>query len=466
MAVFLSHAHHDGNSVVVLREELDRLVDQVWFDRGLTGGQVWWDEILSQLRRCKLFVLALSDSSVQSQACMAELDYVISLGRPWLAVRVDDTELVRAPEAIRRTQVIDFVSRDADSVRALAKAVLRAPAPGPLPELLSEPPPMPLSYRDRFAEIFAATLSMDQQVSLFARLKFDIENGNNEQEAFALLRSLCERDDLSWKLHQDISTVLSLETVASDARVVQDPDEPDASEDVDHSVGEPVGPPVVPDAGDAQGTVETGREVDWSVPLPPALASGEAPDQLGVFVGRAAELEQLSTRMEKLRPGRAEVVMVSGEAGIGKTELCTRFAQAAADEDAIVLYGRSDEDLGIPYQPWVEVLSHLVMHAPRHLVARNGGVELARLVPAVRHVLPDLAAPTGSDPETERYLLFGAVAELLTGASEHAPVLVVLDDLHWADKPTLMLLRHLVNVDHRGASAHSGDLPRHRRRSR
>ena len=80
------------------------------------------------------------------------------------------------------------------------------------------------------------------------------------------------------------------------------------------------------------GAVDTDSSEAWSVPLPPALASGEAPDQLGGFVGRAAELEQLSTRLEKLRPGRAEVVMVSGEAGIGKTELCSQFARAACDE--------------------------------------------------------------------------------------------------------------------------------------
>ena len=207
------------------------------------------------------------------------------------------------------------------------------------------------------------------------------------------------------------------------------------------------------------GTVETDSSESWSVPLPAAFAFGELTDQLGGFVGRADELEQLSSRLEKLRPGRAEVVMVSGEAGIGKTQLCTRFARAASEEGAIVLYGRCDEDLGVPYQPWVEVLSHLVTHAPRNLVARHGGVELARLVPAVRHVLPDLPAPTGSDPETERYLLFGAVAELLTGASQHAPVVIVLDDLHWADKPTLDVAASPRDRHHRRADPRSRDLP-------
>ena len=112
-----------------------------------------------------------------------------------------------------------------------------------------------------------------------------------------------------------------------------------------------------------------------------------------------------------------------------------------------MLYGRCDEDLGVPYQPWAQALGHLVKEAPQPIldahVERFGG-DLARLVPALRDRVPDLPSPRESDPETERYLLYAAVAGLLEGPVKQEPLLLILDDLHWADAPTLSLLRHVV----------------------
>src|SRR4029079_6181938 len=77
-------------------------------------------------------------------------------------------------------------------------------------------------------------------------------------------------------------------------------------------------------------------------------------------------------------------------------------------------------------------------------VDHHGG-ELARLLPALDRRLDDLPAPRETDPETERYLLFGAVVGLLTEMSAERPVVLLIDDLHWADKPTLELLRYVVS---------------------
>jgi predicted ATPase len=111
----------------------------------------------------------------------------------------------------------------------------------------------------------------------------------------------------------------------------------------------------------------------------------------------------------------------------------------------MVLAGRCDEDLGVPYQPFVEALRHFVDHAAllSDRLGRYGG-ELARLVPELSERVPDLSDPLRSDPETERYRLFDAVPSWLVAASLEEPVLLVLDDLQWAAKPTLLLLRHLV----------------------
>ncbi|MDQ1462516.1 MAG: hypothetical protein QOI08_4000, partial [Actinomycetota bacterium] len=178
-------------------------------------------------------------------------------------------------------------------------------------------------------------------------------------------------------------------------------------------------------------------------PLPPRLDY----DQAVRFSGREQQLETLNSALKEVRGGTSKLVLVSGEAGIGKTRLATELARGANDDGATVLYGRCDEDLGVAYQPWIESLGHLVCHAPDSLLAEyveaHGG-ELLRLVPGLQARRPEVVAPPESDPEAERYLLFGAVTALLASASALAPVVLVLDDLHWGDKPTLLLLKHLV----------------------
>jgi class 3 adenylate cyclase len=103
-------------------------------------------------------------------------------------------------------------------------------------------------------------------------------------------------------------------------------------------------------------------------PLPPRLASSVSDN----FVGRVAEYEQLASAWKSVAThGERRVMLLSGEPGIGKTTLSTRFASGVYEDGATVVYGRSDEDLGIPYQPWIELLSQLVAAAPRSCPARR-----------------------------------------------------------------------------------------------
>jgi class 3 adenylate cyclase/tetratricopeptide (TPR) repeat protein len=167
------------------------------------------------------------------------------------------------------------------------------------------------------------------------------------------------------------------------------------------------------------------------------------------YVGREAERAQLEELWGHAREGSLRLALISGEAGVGKTRLSTHLALAAHGQGATVLYGRCDEDLGVPYQPWVQALRHLVAQAPQPLlrahVERHGG-DLERLVGTLSERVPDLPSPRQSDPETERYLLYGAAVGLLEGAGEQEPVVLIVDDLHWADTPTLSLLRHVVTT--------------------
>ncbi len=171
------------------------------------------------------------------------------------------------------------------------------------------------------------------------------------------------------------------------------------------------------------------------------------------FVGRAREHDRLLSLVDEARGGRLRLALVPGEPGIGKTRLSTHAALEARGQGATLLYGRADQDLSVPYGPWVGALSHFVEHAPepvlRAHIERHGG-ELARVVPALRDRLTDMPAPRETDPDTERYMLWGAVAGLLREASSDQPIVLVLDDLHWADKPTLSLMEHMVS--------HGGDI--------
>jgi DNA-binding SARP family transcriptional activator len=172
----------------------------------------------------------------------------------------------------------------------------------------------------------------------------------------------------------------------------------------------------------------------------PAVLTGQGP-----FVGRGEELQRLSSTWQSSLSAGMRAVLIAGEPGVGKTRLAGEWSRLAYEQDAVVLYGRCDEDLGAPYQPFVEAIRSVVPCIGATRLRGLQGVEaLLPLVPGLNDVLPDLAAPTRADPDTERYALFDAVVALLDAASASAPVVLILDDLHWAAKSTLLLLRHLL----------------------
>jgi class 3 adenylate cyclase/tetratricopeptide (TPR) repeat protein len=184
-------------------------------------------------------------------------------------------------------------------------------------------------------------------------------------------------------------------------------------------------------------------EVGWeaassSVPMP-ALLTGVG----RVFVGRDAESERLKQLWKEAVAGERRVALLAGEPGVGKTRLAAELAGRVHEQGAVVLAGRCDEDLGVPFQPFVEALQHYGAHHSEPRLGRFGG-ELTRLLPELAAKVPGLPEPLRSDPETERYRLFDAVAAWLSDVSADDPVLLVLDDVHWAAKPTLLLLRHVL----------------------
>jgi class 3 adenylate cyclase/tetratricopeptide (TPR) repeat protein len=190
-----------------------------------------------------------------------------------------------------------------------------------------------------------------------------------------------------------------------------------------------------------------GVEAARLAPLPARLA---VRPPIGV-VGRRTELAVVADCVTRVGiDGGRDVVVVSGEAGIGKTTVLAEAARLAFDGGACVLLGHCEEDLATPYQLFTEALGHLVEHAPDDELAAligDEGATLAGLLPGLGRRVPGLGPPPTADADTGRYRLFAAVVELLAGVSARQPVVLVLEDLQWADRASLQLLRHVVGSD-------------------
>ena len=172
------------------------------------------------------------------------------------------------------------------------------------------------------------------------------------------------------------------------------------------------------------------------------------------YVGRVEERSALAEARVLARGGSRQVVLLSGEPGIGKTRLSSYAAHQAHAQGFAVCWGSCSEELAVPYEPWIAVCSQLVEHSPKELlhrrVERHGG-ELGRLARNLSARVPALPEPQSSDPETERYLLFSAVVGFIEEVAREVPLCVVLDDLHWADPQSVALLKHLLRALEQGA---------------
>ena len=179
------------------------------------------------------------------------------------------------------------------------------------------------------------------------------------------------------------------------------------------------------------------------LPLPPLLASLERI----ALVGREAPLARLCAALEATTgAGQRRASLIAGEPGIGKTRLAAELAFAAHTGGATVLFGRCDEDPLMPYQPFVEALRFAIANGDVETLGRwvgRRGADLTRLVPELAERLP-VGEPMRGDPDNDRARLFDAVLGFLENLSRDRPLVLVLDDLHWADKPSLLLLMHLL----------------------
>ena len=168
------------------------------------------------------------------------------------------------------------------------------------------------------------------------------------------------------------------------------------------------------------------------------------------FVGRAAQLKRLSAKLDEAFNGRGGVAMLRGEAGIGKSRTLEEFSDHAIQRGALVLRGACyDGEWQSPYRPFGEIIADYAQQAARGEVAKTIGKwagPLSRIAPSLADVLDDISQPVTLDKEEERFRLFDAVALSLGSISRRAPIVVIVDDLHWANRGTVALLTHVAHT--------------------
>jgi predicted ATPase len=165
----------------------------------------------------------------------------------------------------------------------------------------------------------------------------------------------------------------------------------------------------------------------------------------GAFVGRQQEMGSLKAALEDTISGQGRLIMLVGEPGIGKTRTAEELATLARQQGAAALWGRCPEERGAPpFWPWVQIIrSYMGEREPGTLRSQlgAGAADIAHVVSEMREVLPELPPlPPMQDPEQARFRLFDSITSFLKQASHKQPLLLVLDNLHWADPSSLRLL--------------------------
>jgi predicted ATPase/class 3 adenylate cyclase len=165
----------------------------------------------------------------------------------------------------------------------------------------------------------------------------------------------------------------------------------------------------------------------------------------GVFVGREREMDELRGALEESLSGHGKLILLVGEPGIGKTRTAEELVTFARLRKAQVLWGRCYEGDAAPaFWPWIQAIRAYVRERhPSELLAEmgSGASEIAQVVSEVRDKLPGLPVPPPLEPEQARFRLFDGITTFLRNASRAQPLLIVVDDLHWADRSSLLLLQ-------------------------
>jgi hypothetical protein len=209
--LFISYSRKSEAVAKSLVADLDQLGYKAWFDRELSGGQAWWDQILATLRDCRAVLFLLDQHSLNSSACKREFSYAADLGKPILPILVADgvsTNLL--PPELSRLQFIDYRNQDRTTALSLGKALNRIPPPKPLPDPLPAPPAAPLSYLGGLTRKIDsdAPLTYEEQSALVVDLRTSLRDLGSAEDTRILLERLRSRRDLFAAIAAEVDDIL------------------------------------------------------------------------------------------------------------------------------------------------------------------------------------------------------------------------------------------------------------------
>ena len=213
MEIFVSHASYDGAAIRSLVQDLERAGMQVWLDQDLKGGEAWWTSILEHIRACKVFIFAVSDNSLKSKPCRAELDYASSaLGLPILPVQIGEVASQRI-DSVFAMQSIDYRKPTSTSAAELIGAVAESANKWKdLPDPLPDPPPIPYEYLQRLGDVINGTapISYEDQTEILSQLRSAYREETDRHvraDIRGLLDSMQRRPDTAWTKVDEIASI-------------------------------------------------------------------------------------------------------------------------------------------------------------------------------------------------------------------------------------------------------------------
>ena len=165
------------------------------------------------------------------------------------------------------------------------------------------------------------------------------------------------------------------------------------------------------------------------------------------FVGRHREIQELHNMLDEAILGQGQMAMLSGEAGIGKTRTAQELSAIAERQGARVLWGRCHEDHGTPaYWPWIQIIRSYIQQVDEESLSsqmRSAAANISEIVPDLKDIFPELEPSPVLQPEQASFRLLDSITSLFKRISQSQPLVLILDNIHWADKPSLLLLEFL-----------------------
>jgi serine/threonine kinase PknH len=296
MGLFVSYSSQDRSAIEPLTAALRRARQQVWFDEDLGGGEAWWKEILEQIRSCEVFIVALSNRSLESKPCQAEWRYAQALQRPILPVRIGPVDSMRA-NPLAALQVIDYQNPSVDTGIQLVSAVhALAAQQRKLPSPLPDEPPVPFAYLMRLSSTLAEQdLDPKQQTHLVTELKSGLEEDGDDPTArndiARLLRMLRDRSDVTYRTRTEIDNLLA----SVDTKSAAPADAPASRPQYEHPVARATTP--APPGGTQPVPGATTQ------PEPPKTTGGESTTPAHPTTGPQPSTQPRVSTRASVRPG-------------------------------------------------------------------------------------------------------------------------------------------------------------------